>query len=219
MDWMLQNENELRYILTGSQAGGLDLARTQQKGGYMSQLLEKLQRDHVNLTRLLDLLSLQLDDLFQGDESNFDLKIEMLDYIEHYAEQYHHPTEERINERAFRKESLQEHKALQERVTREHEALLGMAHRFRETLEGVMQGEVLRRDEVETRGREFIALQRQHIDLEEQELFPLIADVLTEKEWDKLEKDIPHMDDPVFHRQDFNRFRSLIDYLELQESE
>jgi hemerythrin-like domain-containing protein len=196
----------------------LDLAQTHQQGGYMSQLLEKLQHDHINLARLLDLLSMQLDDLFEGDESNFDLKVEMLDYIEHYAEQYHHPTEEKVNKKAFSKASLQSHKALQERVTREHEALMGMARRFRETLEGVMQGEVLRREEVETRGREFIALQRQHIDLEEQELFPLIMDALTEKEWEKLERDIPHMDDPVFHRQDYNRFRSLIDYLETQES-
>lgn len=185
----------------------------------MSQLLEKLQHDHANLAHLLDLLSAQLDDLFAGDESNFDLKVEMLDYIEHYAEQYHHPTEEKINEKVFRKDAMQAHKALQERVTREHEALIGMARHFRETLEGIMQGEVLRRDEVETRGREFIALQRQHIDLEEQELFPLIADALTEKEWEKLEQEIPHMDDPVFHRQDYNRFRSLIDYLQLQESE
>jgi hemerythrin-like domain-containing protein len=184
----------------------------------MSQLLEKLRHDHENLTRLLDLLSAQLDDLYAGDESNFDLKIEMLDYIEHYAEHYHHPAEEKINEKIFRKETFQAHKSLQERVTREHEALMGMARRFRETLEGIMQGEVQRREEVETRGREFIALQRQHIDLEEQELFPLIIDALTEKEWEKLEREIPHMDDPVFHRQDYNRFRSLIDYLQLQES-
>ncbi|MCU7852992.1 MAG: hemerythrin domain-containing protein [Candidatus Thiodiazotropha sp. (ex Monitilora ramsayi)] len=185
----------------------------------MSQLLEKLHKDHINLARLLDLLSAQLDALFAGHESDFDLKIELLDYIEHYAEQHHHPTEDKINAAAFRKTSMQEHAALYERVSREHEALLGMAHRFRETLEGIMQGEVLRREEVETRGREFIALQRQHIDLEEQELFPLIDQALSEKDWEKLESQIPHMDDPVFHRQDYNRFRSLIDYLELHESE
>ncbi|MEJ2590759.1 MAG: hemerythrin domain-containing protein [Candidatus Thiodiazotropha sp.] len=198
---------------------GLTLGLLTLMGGYMSQLLEKLQHDHVNLARLLDLLSAQLDDLFAGDESNFDLKIEMLDYIEHYAEQYHHPAEEIIIGKAFRKQALAAHKPLQERVHREHEALMGMARRFRETLEGIMQGEVQRRDEVETRGREFIALQRQHIDLEEQELFPLLADALTEKEWEKLEREIPHMDDPVFHRQDYNRFRSLIDFLQLQESQ
>ncbi len=185
----------------------------------MNQLLEKLHRDHDNLSHLLDLLSAQLDALFAGHESNFDLKIEMLDYIEHYAEQYHHPTEDLINELAFGKPELEQHKAQLERVSREHEALLGMARKFRETLEGVMQGEVLRRDEVETRGREFIALQRQHIDLEEQEIFPLVDQVLTEKDLEKLEKKIPHLDDPVFHRQDYNRFRSLIDYLELHEND
>ncbi len=185
----------------------------------MSLLLEKLQRDHQNLSHLLDLLSAQLDALFAGHESDFDLKIEMLDYIEHYAEQYHHPTEERIMEAAFLKPEMQEHQGLRERVAREHEALIGMAKRFRETLEGIMQGEVLRRDEVEARGREFVALQRRHIVLEDQELFPLVVKVLQQKDWKKIEQQVPHMDDPVFQRQDYNRFRSLIDYLELHESD
>jgi hemerythrin-like domain-containing protein len=185
----------------------------------MSQLLEKLQRDHQNLSHLLDLLSAQLDALFAGHESDFDLKIEMLDYIEHYAEQYHHPTEEKIIEAAFQAPEMQEHQGLRERVSREHEALIGMARRFRETLEGIMQGEVLRRDEVEARGREFVALQRQHIILEDQELFPLLAQILKPKDWEKIDQEVPHMDDPVFQRQDYNRFRSLIDYLELHEND
>jgi hemerythrin-like domain-containing protein len=197
----------------------MDLAATQQKGGEMNRLLEKLHRDHINLGQLLDLLSAQLDALFAGHESDFDLKIEMLDYIEHYAEQHHHPAEDMLNELAFGKPELKEHQALHERVLREHEGLLGLARYFRETLEGVMQGEVLRRDEVEMRGREFIALQRQHIDLEEHEVFPLVDGVLSEKEVAKLEQHMPHMDDPVFHHQDYNRFRSLIDYLELHEND
>ena len=185
----------------------------------MSQLLEKLQRDHNNLAHLLDLLSGQLDALFAGHESDFDLKIEMLDYIEHYAEQNHHPTEDSICQAAFAKPELKDHQAMYERIRREHESLLGLARHFRETLEGVIQGEVLRREEVETRGREFIALQRQHIDVEEQELFPLLEKTLSEKEWKKLEEEIPHMDDPVFHHQDYNRFRSLIDYLAQHEGD
>jgi hemerythrin-like domain-containing protein len=179
----------------------------------MSLLLEKLHRDHVNLSRLLDLLSAQLDALRDGHESNFDLKIEMLDYIEHYAEQHHHFTENQIGEQAFAKPKLAKKRALQERILREHEALLGLARRYRELLEGVMQGEVVPREEVETRGREFIALQRQHIDLEELEFFPLLEKSLSAEEWKQLEESLPHMDDPVFHRQDYNRFRSLIDFL------
>jgi hemerythrin-like domain-containing protein len=97
--------------------------------------------------------------------------------------------------------------------------LLGLANRFRTTLEGAMQGEVLLRDEVETQGREFVALQRQHIDLEEQELFPLLDEMLSDKDWAKLEREIDVGEDPVFQRQDYNRFRSLIDYLKAHEDD
>jgi hemerythrin-like domain-containing protein len=82
-----------------------------------------------------------------------------------------------------------------------------------------MQGEVLRRTKVETQGREFVALQRQHIDFEEQEIFPLIEKALTKKDWEKLEDEVSPEDDPVFQHQDYNRFRSLIDYLKAHEDE
>jgi hemerythrin-like domain-containing protein len=164
-------------------------------------------------------MTAELDALAAGHESNFDLKIEMLDYIEHYAEQVHHPTEDQINRVAFRKKSMKPHAALHERISREHENLLGLANRFRTALESAMQGAVLLREEVETQGREFVALQRQHIDLEEQELFPLIDEAMTDKDWKKLEGGVTHGNDPVFQRQDYNRFRSLIDYLKAHEDE
>jgi hemerythrin-like domain-containing protein len=185
----------------------------------MSLLLEKLHRDHINLARLLDLLSTELDALAAGHEANFDLKIEMLDYIEHYAELVHHPTEDKINRVAFKKQSMKSHAALYERICNEHSNLLGLANRFKATLEGVMQGAVQLRDEVEMQGREFVALQRQHIDLEEQELFPLVDEALSDKDWEKLEAEITHENDPVFQRHDYNRFRSLIDYLKAHENE
>ncbi|MET0071503.1 MAG: hemerythrin domain-containing protein [Candidatus Thiodiazotropha sp.] len=185
----------------------------------MRPLLEKLHKDHINLARLLDLMSHELDALSAGHEANFDLKIEMLDYVEHYAEQSHHPTEDQINKVAFRKKSMKEHKPLYERITKEHVDLIGLARNYRKTLEGAMQGEVLLREEVETRGREFVALQRQHIDLEEQEVFPLVESVLSDKDWQKLEAEIAHGEDPLFNRQDYNRFRSLIDYLQAHEDE
>ncbi|MEJ2609438.1 MAG: hemerythrin domain-containing protein [Candidatus Thiodiazotropha sp.] len=185
----------------------------------MSSLLEKLHRDHLNLSRLLDLMDAELDALAAGHEHDFDLKIEMIDYIEHYAEQVHHPTEDEINRVAFRKKSMKPHATLYERISREHRDLLGLASRFKNILEGAMQGEVLRRTKVETQGREFVALQRQHIDFEEQEIFPLIEKALTKKDWEKLEDEVSPEDDPVFQHQDYNRFRSLIDYLKAHEDE
>ena len=179
------------------------------------KLLDRLRRDHVNLQRLLDLLSDELDAFFRGEESNFDLKTEMMDYLETYAERIHHPTEELIYQKAL--SQTDEGKLLLERLSREHTELLGMARRFRDTLEGIVQGEVISRDEVETRGREFIALERHHVDFEEQEIYPLLEQTLSEAQWAALAEEAPQGDDPLFMRQDRNRFASLIDYLETKE--
>lgn len=181
------------------------------------KILEKLKHDHVNLLKLLDLLSKELDSLCAGEESNFDLKIELLDYIEHYAEQVHHPTEDLLYEAVL--PQIKDGEALLVRLSREHGELIGMARRFRETLEGIVQGEVLTREEVDIRGREFLALQRQHVNLEEEEVFPLLETNITNEKWAELESLAPKTEDPVFAGQNYNRFRSLIDYLQSQESE
>ena len=179
------------------------------------KILEKLRRDHTNLQRLLDLLSHELDALCAGEESNFDLKIELLDYIEHYAELVHHPTEDLIYEAILPR--TEEGGKLLARLTLEHAELVGMARRFRETLEGIVQGEVMTRQEVDIRGREFIALQRHHVNLEEEEVFPLLDEHLTSEIWQELESKAPQEEDPVFTWQNYNRFRSLIDYLQEHE--
>lgn len=181
------------------------------------KILDKLRRDHVNLLRLLDLLSRELDAFYAGEESNFDLKIELLDYIEHYAEQVHHPTEDLLYQAVL--PQVKDGDSLLQRLSRQHGELIGMAKRFRETLEGIVQGEVLTRDEVETRGREFVALQRQHVSLEEEEVFPLLEEYLTPDEWETLSAKAPKEEDPVFTWQNYNRFRSLIDYLQIHDSE
>ncbi|MBL3601659.1 MAG: hemerythrin domain-containing protein [gamma proteobacterium endosymbiont of Lamellibrachia anaximandri] len=177
----------------------------------MSTLLERLHRDHAILRRLLDLLSSQLDDFFAGRESNFDLKIELLDFIEHYAEQIHHRTEDLIFQVA--KNRCPEDGELFERIGGQHHDLEAMTRRFRETLEGVIQGEVMPREEVEVRGREFVALQRQHIDQEEQEIFPLLEKCLAAEDWETLLTEVPLGEDVLFSREDFARFRGLIEFL------
>lgn len=53
----------------------------------MHKLLEKLSRDHRNLEKILALLTTQLDNFFAGKESNFDLIIELMEYLEAFADQ------------------------------------------------------------------------------------------------------------------------------------
>ena len=178
----------------------------------MHQLLEKLSKDHRNLERVLDLLSLQLDHFFAGEESNFDLKIELLEYIEAYAEQGHHPLEDLIYATALPRVS--EQVELIQRLRDQHVHLTRLTRTFRRSLEGVLQDEVISRDELETQGRQYIALQREHLKLEEQEVFPLLDQVMTEADWRNVYQHMPKHEDPVFESPDKIRFQTLYEYLE-----
>jgi hemerythrin-like domain-containing protein len=177
----------------------------------MHKILDKLHRDHINLNWLLDLLTKELDSFFAGNESDFDLKIELLEYLEIYAELSHHPTEDVIFEAAMKKTDKKQ--AVLERLMDQHQRLTRATRNFRKSLEGVVQGGVMLRDELEVQGREFIALQRLHLDTEEQEVFPFLDKLFSKKQWEQIEAKIPDVDDPVFGKRDPNRFRVLVRYL------
>ena len=183
----------------------------------MHTLLERLGRDHKNLERILELLTLQLDHFFAGRESDFDLKVELLEYLETYADLGHHPLENLIYDTG--KKRVGDKLELLERLQSQHDSLTMLTRKFRQSLESVLQGGVMSREELETEGREFIALQRQHLDLEEHEVFPLLDRVLTEEDWASIEQSIPPHDDPVFEAPDKIRFQTLLSYLERSEAE
>lgn len=177
----------------------------------MHYLMEKLQRDHRNLEKILDLLALQLDHFLAGRESDFDLKIELLEYMEAYADQAHHPLENIMFTAA--KPLVGERAELMDRLMQQHQELAHLTRTFRNSLENIYQGGVMPRDELEVQGREFIALQRQHIDLEEQDAFPMLQDVLREQDWAAIMDQSPNYDDPVFDKPDKVRFQTLFEYL------
>ncbi len=177
----------------------------------MHYLLDKLHRDHRNLEKILDLLTAQLDQFLAGHESDFDLKIELLEYMEAYADQGHHPLENVIFTVA--KPLMGERAELMERLMTQHHELAHLTRTFRNSLENIYQGGVMSRDELEVQGREFIALQRQHLALEEQEAFPMLDETLQTADWDKIIEQSPNHDDPVFEKPDKIRFQTLFEYL------
>ncbi len=183
----------------------------------MHHLLEKLNKDHRNLEKILDLLTAQLDHFLAGRESDFDLKIELLEYMEAYADQAHHPLENLIFSTA--KPLLEDKVELMDRLMQQHQELAQLTRTFRQSLENIYQGGVMQRDELEIQGREFIALQRQHITLEEEQAFPAIDAALLDEHWDLITQAAPHSDDPVFETPDKIRFQTLFEYLSRIEQE
>lgn len=73
------------------------------------------------------------------------------------------------------------------------------------------------RAELETQGREYVALQHLHLALEDREVFPLLDAELTQDDWDVITTNMPKHDDPVFESPDQIRFYNLVAYLEREE--
>jgi hemerythrin-like domain-containing protein len=177
----------------------------------MNQLVDRLQEDHRHLTRLLDLLDKLLDMFHDGVEPDYELMCEMLEYMETYADQVHHPTEELIFDRMRRYGNQQ--RTVLDILTRQHEVLSEINKQFRQSLEGIVHEEVMRRDLVEAHGRELVETLRKHLDMEEAEAFPLARELLTEKDWQELGREASETIDPLFGARDKGRFRTLYQHL------
>ena len=173
----------------------------------MSELLNRLAEDHRRLARLLDLLEGMLDRFHDGEEPSYDLMCELLEYMIDYADQVHHPSEDLIFERLLQAPG-QGHDVLR-RLMLQHDTLAQLNRRFRESLEGIVHEEVLRRDEVEQQGREVLNTLREHMVLEDTEAFPIAREALSEEDWAEIETKAPKVEDPVFGHADPERFRAL----------
>lgn len=177
----------------------------------MPHLLDRLHRDHQNLALLLGLLDKLLDRFHEGQEPDYELLCELLEYMADYADQVHHPSEDLIFER-MQTRAGQHHPVLQV-LTKQHAVLSELTRYFRQSLEGIVHEEVLRRDQVEAQGRDLVETLRKHLNLEETEAFPLAREVLTEADWAALDAEVTNVTDPVFGERDPARFRVLYQYL------
>ncbi|MGB5834565.1 MAG: hemerythrin domain-containing protein [Thiohalocapsa sp.] len=173
----------------------------------MSALLNRLGEEHRRLARIMELLEGLLDRFHGGDEPDYELMAELLEYMIDYSDQVHHPSEDMIFERLLAVPN-QGHDVLR-RLMLQHETLTQLNRRFRDSLEGIVHEEVLRREDVEQQGRELLATLRAHMVLEDTEAFPIAAQTLTPADWADIEARAPKAADPVFGHADPERFRAI----------
>jgi len=158
----------------------------------------------------LEVLERQLDEFHAGREHDLDLLCELIEYVESYEDQVHHPTEDLIF--AHFKEISDEKRVALETLEDQHQILADMTRRFRNSLDAIMhEGVVLRRD-VEAQGRAMLKTLRQHMDLEENEVFGLLEERLDATDWALLEGRVPKAHDPIFGTPDPARFRALFQH-------
>ena len=180
----------------------------------MPEIIAQLRADHVNVTRLLNLLERQLEAVHEGTKSDFELMRDMMVYMTRYPDRHHHPKEDLIFRRLRERDAST--RLLVETLLEEHKALAEKGAKFLDTLQHVADGAMIRREVLEAQGRDYVAFLRFHHDREEGEVFSLAERLLSDDDWAEIDRALEHRDDPLFGKIIDEDLRALYEFVVLE---
>jgi hemerythrin-like domain-containing protein len=173
----------------------------------MSDLLAEFRADHVNMSRLLDLLAREVDAFFAGNEPDWAIIESILEYNLSYPDVFHHPKEELVLEK-LRLHDADAAKIIGALET-EHESLAAEGRRFFAAVRSVMDDPTLPRGWFAGIANEYVSHMRQHMHMEEVIFFPIARQALRAEDWADVEARLKRSLDPLRHSGVEDRFARL----------
>lgn len=165
--------------------------------------------DHFNFLRLLRCLEAEIACYEAGNTSDGRLPVilDILDYVQHYPEKWHHPLEDVVFELLLIKQV--ENSDHIWGIKSEHKALEELTRRAVELFTAVANDAVVSRDELLGVAREFIQRQLDHINRENRLIYPLLGRYISPREWDEITKKVEARHDPLFTKSVREEYRNL----------
>lgn len=173
-------------------------------------IMKELHQEHVNLKRLLEMLSRKVDKFRAGTRPDFQLMSDVVSYVGGYADTHHHPREDRMF--AYFKGRGTELDALMKRCEAEHAELKHLSTHLNESIDGVLHdATVVPMDVMIDSLAEFVERESEHLDFEEGDLFPKIESVASDEDWNALAQNLPSPTDgdPLFGQKLSKEYRDL----------
>ena len=161
----------------------------------MSAVIDKLQREHRDLARLMAVLDRQVMVLRDGGPPDHGVLRAVLRYLNNYPDLLHHPKEDLVYRRLLRRDP--DATALVRDILREHATLEALTADFADLIDRHEQGAAAP-GAVERMARDLAALYRHHIAVEEAELFPRALVKLRDSDWAEIDAAISAVADPLF---------------------
>jgi len=163
--------------------------------------------EHVNFSKLLNVLDGQLMLFHGGKAPDYELMLNIMFYMTHYSDVLHHPKEDlvfaKIREREIGVAGTVDELAAQH--ARLHEAGRELVRQ----LDDIVNGTISSREAVEAVARDYIGTLRSHMRLEEDEILPLADQLLTPRDWKAIHAAIGDFEDPLFGKHTEARYVAL----------
>jgi len=163
--------------------------------------------EHVNFAKLLDLLDGQLVTLHAADRPDYELMRDIIYYLRHYSDRYHHPREDLVFALMLNRDPSLE--LIINRLLQEHRVIAGAGEEVRERVQQVLDDAVVPRASLEMALAVYITFYRHHLNTEESKIMPLAMKMLGSTDWDEINAKIPAQADPLFGDVPHARFSAL----------
>ncbi|GAB6261482.1 hemerythrin domain-containing protein [Photobacterium sp. CCB-ST2H9] len=178
-------------------------------------LLDSIHTEHGYISRLLRLLRTKLTAIREGHEVNYQLIRDIVTYLQNQAEHYHHPKEDVIYHYYIN------HYGNEQRILdleAEHLELAALTAEFAETVDMILMDAVIPLDVFADKLNVFVERQKQHLEMEEKQVFPAIRKRFTSADWAAVESEYQDcLSDPLFGQEVSAQYRELARRLEPEE--
>ncbi len=173
----------------------------------MTSIVGSLHQDHINSTKLLDVLERQLVIFGQAEVPDYQMMQGVLEYFLDYPDLYHHPTEDLILSKMETRSWTAKDRFPD--LRHEHQELAAMTRRFSTAIQDILQEVEMPREAFQQRARAFLDFYRSHIKKEEEVFFPAALKMLTKEDWAEISEVREIRDDPVFGPKSHERLETL----------
>ena len=173
----------------------------------MASIVGSLHQDHINSTKLLDVLEQQLVIFSRAEVPDYEMMQGVMEYFLDYPDLYHHPTEDLILSKVktqgwTAKDGFPD-------LRHEHQELASMTRGFSTAIQDILQEVEMPREAFQQRAREFLDFYRSHIRKEEEIFYPAALMVLTKEDWVEISEVREVWDDPIFRPKSHERLETL----------
>jgi len=188
-------------------AGNAPRRKASKQSGALPGIIETLYSEHRYIASLLDTLQEQAEKLVPGKIADYHLLLDVVDYLTHYPDQYHHRREDLLFNMLQRRDRSFGKKV--ERLQREHETLRVYNDQLFNELNSIVEGGRADREKLKSMLERYINGYHKHMDFEAREIFPGAKGKLKASDLEKLEVRTRYIDDPIFGRGVEKQYRRL----------
>lgn len=171
-------------------------------------MLDDIHTEHGYIGRLLKLLQQKLAAIRNGQEVNYSLIKDIVEYLQNQAQYCHHPKEDVLYH--YYQAHYADEAEQMESLEREHEKLAELTHDFSDAVDMILMDAVIPLDVFAEKLNTFVERQQAHLEFEERKILPLIRKHFTRDDWLAVSDLYDRCDcDPLFGNQIAERYRDL----------